>query len=99
MVDLSSADLSQIACRLGVPNRGAHEISAYLADRLEPHSRFINLLICNDLVGAVSIAGKDDLEALQHYAFFMLNYASEQAWGSVQKRNLWLKKEEITRSA
>jgi len=75
-----------------IPNEMSEMIDNYVNKFVRPDS-FLQAVICNDLVGAISHADDDNLEILTAYMLFFYNDAPGDCWGSKAKMEAWLEKE------
>ena len=55
-----------------------------------PPGRFLNAILCNDLVGAASNADEINKYALFTWAWFLYNELPRDAWGSQENVDTWI---------
>ena len=60
----------------------------YIENGVIPGS-FLQAVICNDLVGAFSLADSINSERLKDYAHFLYNEIPSPAWRSKEKMKAW----------
>ena len=63
----------------------------YIEDGVIP-GKFLQKVICNDLVGALGRADSINTARIRDYADFLYNEAPTPSWGSKEKMEAWAKK-------
>jgi hypothetical protein len=62
---------------------------SYVEKGTEPDA-FVEAVLCNDLVNAVSLADSTNLAGLKDIVLWLTTQAPDAAWGSAAKVNRWL---------
>ena len=57
-----------------------------------PAGLFLEMVFSNDLVGAIGAADDSNIENIPAYAAYLYNYAPTGCWGSNDKYNKWVGK-------
>jgi len=74
----------------GLPGYMVAGVYKYLEHRIAPGS-FLSAVIKNDLVGAISRADDQNRNAIRYWAGLLYNEFPQDAWGSEEKFQKWLK--------
>ena len=75
---------------VGFPDASAQALDDYIQRRI-PVGGFLEAVLSNNLVNAMSMADQNNLPLLKEYVLFLYNYAPAKCWGSSKKYNEWLK--------
>lgn len=68
----------------------------YIDDRIHPGS-FLSHIICDSLSNAVSFSDDDNLANLPAFVHYLYNEAPNDCWGSYEKMQQWLNKDQQSR--
>jgi len=74
-----------------IPARMIGAIQRYVDEGIPPGD-FLQAVICNDLVGAVSKADDENVRNLPAYVGYFYNKAPSICWGSAEKMGDWIEK-------
>ena len=81
---------SKKAIEMGVPEHTVGALERYVNDRI-PTGGFLNAVLCNDLVGAVSHADEQNLRSIPEIVKFLYNNVPMGAWRTEDNVKNWLK--------
>lgn len=73
------------------PNDFGRSWERYIERGIRPGS-FAQSLLCNDLIGAVRCADKDNIRLIAAHVKWLYIYAPSECWGSEEKFLRWLEK-------
>jgi len=80
---------SEKAINMGVPVHTVGALERYINDRI-PTGGFLNAVLTNDLVGAISYADEDNLRAIPEIVKFLYNNVPMNAWRDEENVKKWL---------
>ena len=77
------------AIQMGVPEHTVGALERYINDRI-PTGSFLNAVLCNDLVDAISKADEQNLRAIPEIVKFIYNNIPMNSWRTEEKVREWL---------
>jgi len=81
---------SEKAIAMGVPVHTVGALERYINDRIATGG-FLNAVLCNDLIGAISLADEQNLRSIPEIVKFLYNNVPMRAWRTKEKVKTWLK--------
>lgn len=89
-ITLTSDQLTQIACNMGVPRHMATILASYIKDHTPPSSDFLVAVLMNNLKLSVKKADHLNVQCLPAYVEFLIAYSPMGSWGSEDYYHDWV---------